>query len=63
MDMDFEIVRGVQFGFDVGGSYVPPEQDTDGFGVFSGTAVLIADGKLADITSMETFGGTAVLEE
>lgn len=37
MDMTFSVGGGVQFGFDVGGSYVPPEPEGNNVAKASGS--------------------------
>lgn len=64
MDMTFSVGGGVQFGFDVGGSYVPPEPEPGGnVPVLNGIMGLTFSGNLAEITGMQVLNGTATLEE
>lgn len=62
MDMEFQIGRSVTFGFDVGGSYVPPEPGGN-VPVLNGIMGLAFIGNLSEITGMQVLNGTATLEE
>lgn len=62
MDMTFSVGGGVQFGFDVGGSYVPPEPGGN-VPVLNGTMGLTLSGNLSGVTGMQVLNGTATLEE
>ena len=62
MDMTFSVGGGVQFGFDVGGSYVPPEPGGN-VPVLNGIMGLAFSGNLSGITGMQVLNGTATLEE
>lgn len=57
MNMDFEIVRGVQFGFDIGGSAPAPSQQSTIYGNVS--CIENVTGALAD----GAIYGTATREE
>ena len=62
MDMRFTIDADVGLGFDVGGSYVPPEPGGN-VPVLNGTMVVTPIGNLSEITEMDVISGTAILEE
>ena len=62
MDMEFQIGRSVTFGFDVGGSYVPPEPGGN-VPVLNGTIRITLSGNLLEITEMDVISGTAETEE
>ena len=64
MDMRFTIDADVGLGFDVGGSYVPPEPEPGGnVPVLNGIMGLTFSGNLSVVTGMQTLNGTATLEE
>ena len=62
MDMRFTIDADVGLGFDVGGSYVPPEPGGN-VPVLTGIMGLGFSGNLSGITGMQVLNGTATLEE
>lgn len=64
MDMRFTIDADVGLGFDVGGSYVPPEPEPGGnVPVLNGIMGLTLSGNLSEITEMDVISGTAETEE
>lgn len=64
MDMEFQIGRSVTFGFDVGGSYVPPEPEPGGnVPVLNGIMWPTFSGNLSVVTGMQVLNGTATLGE
>lgn len=62
MDMEFQIGRSVTFGFDVGGSYVPPAPGGN-VPVLNGIMWPTFSGNLSVVTGMQVLNGTATLEE
>ena len=64
MDMRFTIDADVGLGFDVGGSYVPPEPEPGGnVPVLNGIMCPTFSGNLSVVTGMLVLNGTATLEE
>lgn len=62
MDMRFTIDADVGLGFDVGGSYVPPEPGGN-VPVLNGIMGLAFIGNLSVVAGMQVLNGTATLEE
>lgn len=60
MDMSFSVGGSLSFGFDVGGSTVPPSGAD--VGVCTGTMALVYAGGIADFDSVAVCSGTMTVE-